>query len=125
MPSSFVVAPLTEWRSSICMKTCIKAIQDYACSGRGGRGKQYRSFFTDEEAFCIKAFMEYFYKLTHVAAEQTGSLLVWMANELLYKLGKFNDWEKKNAAREVNDVAIGRYDGRIRRVVNGGRGRGM
>ena len=53
--------------TSICMKTCIKAIQDYACSGRGGRGKQYRSFFADEEAFCIKAFMEYFYKLTHVA----------------------------------------------------------
>ena len=106
------------------MKACIKAIQDYACSGRGGRGKQYRSFFTDEEAFRIKAFMEYFNKLTHVAAEQTGSLLVWMANELLYKLGKFNDWEKKNAAREVNDVAIGRYDGRIRRVngIGGGRG---
>ena len=72
---------------------------------------------------CIKAFKEYFYKLTHVAAVQTRSLLVWMANELLYKLGKFNDWEKKNAAREVNDVAIGRYDGRIRRV-NGSRGRG-
>ena len=106
------------------MKTCIKAIQDYACSGRGGRGKQYKSFFADEEAFCIKAFMEYFYKLTHVAAVQTGSLLVWMANEL-NPISKFSDWEKKNVAREVNDVAIGRYDGRVRRVMNGGRGRGM
>ena len=106
------------------MKTCIKAIQDYACSGRGGRGKQYRSFFADEEAFCIKAFMEYFHKLTHVAAEQTGCLLVWMANEL-NPFSKFSDWEKKNVAREVNDVAIGRYDGRVRRVMNGGRGRGM
>ena len=106
------------------MKTCIKAIQDYACSGRGGRGNQYRSFFADEGAFCIKAFMEYFYKLTHVAAVQTGSLLVWMANELT-PFSKFSDWEKKNVAREVNDVAIGRYDGRIRRIMNGGGGRGM
>jgi len=105
------------------MKACIKAIQDYACSGRGGRGKQYRSFFADEEAFCIKAFMEYFYKLTHVAAVQTGSLLVWMANEL-NPISKFSDWEKKNVAREVNDVAIGRYDGRIRRVNGRGGGRG-
>ena len=106
------------------MKTCIKAIQDYACSGRSGQGKQYRSFFADEEAFCIKAFMEYFYKLTHVAAVKTGSLLVWMANEM-NPFSKFSDWEKKNVAREVNDVAIGRYDGRGRRVMNGGRGRGM
>ena len=68
--------------------------------------------------------MEYFYKLTHVAAVQTGSLLVWMANEL-NPISKFCDWEKKNVAREVNDVAIGRYDGRVRRVMNGGRGRGM
>ena len=105
------------------MKTCIKAIQDYAYSGRGGRGKQYRSFFADEEAFCIKGFMEYFYKLTHVAAVQTGSLLVWMANEL-NPISKFSDWEKKNVAREVNDVAIGRYDGRIRRVNGRGGGRG-
>lgn len=105
------------------MKACVKAIQDYACSGRGGRGKQYRSFFTDEEAFRIKAFMEYFYKLTRVAEEHTGNLLVWMANEL-NPFSKFNDWEKKNAAREVNDVAIGRYDGRIRRVNGRGGGRG-
>ena len=63
------------------MKTCIKAIQDYACSG----------------------------------------LLVWMANEL-NPFSKFSDWEKKNVAQEVNDVAIGRYDGRIRRV--NGRGVG-
>ena len=103
------------------MKACIKAIQDYACSGRSSRGKQYRSFFADEEAFCIKAFMEYFYKLTHVAAVQTGSLLVWMSNEMC-KVSKFCDWEKKNVAREVNDVAIGRYDGRIMRV--NGRGGG-
>lgn len=66
--------------------------------------------------------MEYFHKLTHVAAEQTGSLLVWMANEL-NKFSKFNDWEKKNAAREVNDVAIGRYDWRIKKQMKGGRGR--
>ena len=103
------------------MKACVKAIQEYACSGRGDRRKQYRSFFTDEEAFRIKAFMEYFYKLTHVAEEHTGSLLVWMANEL-NPFSKFNDWEKKNAAREVNDVAIGRYDGRIRRVYGRGGG---
>ena len=66
--------------------------------------------------------MEYFYKLTHVAAVQTGSLLVWMANEL-NPFSKISDWEKKNVAREVNDVAIGRYDGIIRRA--NGRGRGM
>ena len=63
--------------------------------------------------------MEYFYKLTHVAAVQTGSLLVWMANEL-NPFSKFSDWEKKNVAREVNDVAIGRYDGIIRKYLNKG-----
>ncbi len=65
--------------------------------------------------------MEYFYKLTHVAAVQTGSLLVWMANEL-NPISKFSDWEKKNVAREVNDVAIGRYDGLIRKYLNKGGG---
>ena len=73
---------------------------------------------------CIKAFMDYFHGLTQIAATQTGYILVWMASELC-KMGKFSDWEKKNVAREVNDVAIGRYDGRVRRVMNGGRGRGM
>ena len=65
--------------------------------------------------------MEYFYKLTHVAAVQTGCLLVWMANEL-NPISKFSDWEKKNVAREVNDVAIGRYDGLIRKYLNKGGG---
>ncbi len=49
---------------------------------------------------------------------------LWMANEF-NPFSKFSDWEKKNVAWEVNDVAIGRYDGRVRRVMNGGRGRGM
>jgi hypothetical protein len=48
-------------------------------------------------------------------------LFVWTANEL-NPFSNFSDWKKKNVAREVNDVAIGRYDGRIRRV--NGRGGG-
>ena len=70
------------------MQACISAIQDYACSGRG-KGKQYRSIFSGEEASGIKAFMDYFYSITKIAAVQTGSLLVWMANEMC-KVGKFS-----------------------------------
>ena len=50
-----------------------------------------------------------------------GSLLVWMANEL-NPFSKFCDWEKKNVAREVNDVIIGRYDGRIQKQIGKGGG---
>lgn len=102
------------------LKACVSAIEDYACSGRG-RGRQYRSFFSGEEASGIKAFMDYFYGLTKIAAVQTGCLLVWLANEMC-KVGKFSEWEKKNVAREVNDVAIGRYDGIIRKYLNKGGG---
>ena len=100
------------------LKACVSAIQDYACSGRG-RGKQYRSFFTGEEAHGIKTFMNNFYSLTKIAATQVACLLVWMATESC-KAGKFSDWEKKNVAREVNDVAIGRYDGVIQKYQRGG-----
>ena len=100
------------------LKACVSAIEDYACSGRG-RGRQYRSFFSGEEASGIKAFMEYFYGITKITATQTGSLLVWLANEFC-KVGKFSEWEKKNVAREVNDVAIGRYDGIIMKFQRGG-----
>ena len=42
-----------------------------------------------------------------------------MSNELT-SFSKFSDREKENVAREVNDVAIGRYDGRIRKYLNKG-----
>ncbi len=38
----------------------------------------------------------------------------------LNPFSKFSDWEKENVALEVNDVTIGRYDGRIRKYLNKG-----
>ena len=77
----------------------------------------------DEVSSGIKAYMDYFYDIPKVAAMQICCLFVWMSNEMC-KVRIFSDWEKKNVAREVNDVAIGRYDGQIRRIGLGG-GRGM
>jgi hypothetical protein len=55
----------------------------------------------------IKANMDYFYDIPKVAAMQICCLFVWMSNEMC-KVRIFSDWEKKNVAREVNDVAIGK-----------------
>jgi hypothetical protein len=51
--------------------------------------------------------MDYFYDIPKVAAMQICCLFVWMSNEMC-KVRIFSDWEKKNVAREVNDVTIGK-----------------
>ena len=78
-----------------------------------------RPCFWDEESSAIKNYMDIFHKATKVTAQHVASFLVWLSSEL----GNFNDYEKGRAAREVNDVAIGRYDWRIQKYQNRGEGR--
>ena len=101
------------------LRACVKIIQDFACAKRAGRGGEYKACFWDEESSAIKNYMEFFHEATKVTAQHVASFLVWLSSEL----GNFNDYEKGRAAREVNDVAIGRYDWRIQKHKSG-RGRG-
>lgn len=62
--------------------------------------------------------MEFYNRISNVPFEQIGKFLVWLADQL----GHFNNLEMRRASREVKDVALGRYDGRIRRTRNRGGG---
>ena len=103
------------------LRACVKIIQDFACAKRAGRSGEYKACFWDEESYALKSYMAAFCNATQVTVLHVANFLTWLAGEL----GKFNDYEKGRAAREVNDVALGRYDWRIQKHIDrGGRGRG-
>jgi hypothetical protein len=103
------------------LRACVKIIQDFACAKRAGRGGEYKACFWDQESYALKSYMVAFYNATQVTVLHVANFLTWLAGEL----GKFNDYEKGRAAREVNDVALGRYDWRIQKHIDrGGQGRG-
>ena len=49
---------------------CIKAIQDYAYSGFGGRGSKHGDIFWDNESFAIKQYLKMFADLSSATLKQ-------------------------------------------------------
>ena len=94
---------------------CIKAIQDFAYSGFGGRGGKHGDIFRDNESYAIKHYMKMFSDLASATLKQVADWFVWLAGTL----GRFNANELRRADHEVHDIADGRYDGRIQKFQQG------
>ena len=97
------------------LQFCIKAIQDYAYSGFGGRGGKHGDIFWDNESYAIKHYMKMFAEIASVTLKQVADWFVWLASTL----GRFNANELRRADHEVHDIADGRYDGRIQKYQQG------
>ena len=104
---------------------CIKAIQDFAYSGFGGRGGKHGDIFWDNESYAIKQYLKMFAELASATLKQVADWFVWLASTL----GRFFDERSGKAERnanelrladhEVHDIADGRYDGRIQKFQQG------
>ena len=97
------------------LQFCIKAIQDFAYSGFGGRGGKHGDIFWDNESYAIKHYMKMFAELASASLKQVADWFVWLASTL----GRFNANELRRADHEVHDIADGRYDGRIQKFQQG------
>ena len=97
------------------LQFCIKAIQDFAYSGFGGRGGKHGDIFWDNESYAIKQYLKMFADLASATLKQVADWFVWQASTL----GKFNANELRRADHEVHDIADGRYDGRIQKFQQG------
>ena len=97
------------------LQFCIKAIQDFAYSGFGGRGGKHGDFFWDNESYAIKQYLKMFSDLASATLKQVADWFVWLAGTL----GRFNANELRRADHEVHDIADGRYDGRIQKIRQG------
>ena len=107
------------------MLFCIKAIQDYAYSGFGGRGGKHGDIFWDNESYAIKEYLKMFAELASATLKQEAERFVWLASTL----GRFFDErsgkddrnanELRRADHEDHDIADGRYDGRIQKFQQG------
>jgi len=97
------------------LQFCIKAIQDYAYSGFGGRGGKHGDIFWDNESYAIKQYLKMFSDLASATLKQVADWFVWLAGTL----GRFNANELRRADHEVHDIADGRYDGRIQKFQQG------
>ena len=97
------------------LQFCIKAIQDFAYSGFGGRGGKHGDIFWDNESYAIKQYLKMFAELASATLKQVADWFVWLAGTL----GRFNANELRRADHEVHDIADGRYDGRIQKCQQG------
>ena len=97
------------------LQFCIKAIQDFAYSGFGGRGGKHGDIFWDNESYAIKQYLKMFAELASATLKQVADWFVWLASTL----GRFNANEFRRADHEVHDIADGRYDGRIQKFQQG------
>ena len=107
------------------LQFCIKAIQDFAYSGFGGRGGKHGDIFWDNESYAIKQYLKMFADLASATLKQVADWFVWLASTL----GRFFDErsgkaernanELRRADHEVHDIADGRYDGRIEKYQQG------
>ena len=97
------------------LQFCIKAIQEFAYSGFGGRGGKHGDIFWDNESYAIKQYLKMFAELASATLKQVADWFVWLASTL----GKFNANELRRADHEVHDIADGRYDGRIQKYQQG------
>ena len=97
------------------LQFCIKAIQDFAYSGFGGRGGKHGDIFWDNESYAIKHYLKMFSELASATLKQVADWFVWLASTL----GRFNANELRRADHEVHDIADGRYDGRIQKYQQG------
>ena len=97
------------------LQFCIKAIQNFAYSGFGGRGGKHGDIFWDNESYAIKQYLKMFAELASATLKQVADWFVWLASTL----GRFNTNELRRADHEVHDIADGRYDGRIQKFQQG------
>ena len=97
------------------LQFCIKAIQDFAYSGFGGRGGKHGDIFWDNESYAIKHYLKMFAELASATLKQVADWFVCLASTL----GRFNANELRRADHEVHDIADGRYDGRIQKIRQG------
>ena len=97
------------------LQFCIKAIQDFAYSGFGGRGGKHGDIFRDNVSYAIMHYMKMFAELASATLKQVADWFVWLASTL----GRFNANELRRADHEVHDIADGRYDGRIQKYQQG------
>ena len=97
------------------LQFCIKAIQDFAYSGFGGRGGKHGDILWDNESYAIKQYLKMFAELASATLRQVADWFVWLASTL----GRFNANELRRADHEVHDIADGRYDGRIQKYQQG------
>ena len=97
------------------LQFCIKAIQDFAYSGFGGRGGKHGTIFWDNESYAIRQYLKMFADLASAILKQVAEWFVWLASTL----GRLNANELRRAYQEVHDIADGRYDGRIQKYQQG------
>ena len=64
------------------LQFCIKAIQDFAYSGFGGRGGKHGDIFWDNESYAIKHYLNMFSELASATLKQVADWFVWLASTL-------------------------------------------
>ncbi len=81
------------------LQFCIKAIQDFAYSGFGGRGGKHGDIFWDNESYAIKQYLKMFADLASATLKQVADWFVWLASTL----GRFFDERSGKAERNANE----------------------
>ena len=82
------------------MLFCIKAIQDYAYSGFGGRGGKHGDILWDNESYAIKQYLKMFAELASATLKLEAERFVWLASTL----GRFFDERSGKAERNANEL---------------------
>ena len=85
----------------------IKAIQDFAYSGFGGRGGKHGYIFWDNESYTIKHYLKMFAELASATLKQVADWFVWLASTL----GRFFD-ERSGRSTSRKGGACYRRDAR-------------
>ena len=83
---------------------CIKAIQDYAYSGFGGRGSKHDDIFRDNESYAIKHYMKMFADLASATLKQVADWFIWLASTL----GRFFDERSGRSTSRKGDACYRR-----------------
>ena len=86
---------------------CIKAIQDFAYSGFGGRGGKHDDIFWDNESYAIKQYLKMFADLASATLKQVADWFIWLASTL----GRFFD-ERSGRSTSRKGGACYRRDAR-------------
>lgn len=97
------------YRAGELFRMVIDAIIDLAKSAFGSKG-EHGDIFTNEEAAGIKDIIDEYAK----SKDERFAVSNWLVNFACVK-GKFTDAQIDRAFSEVDDVAEGRYNGRIDR----------
>ena len=91
------------------LQFCIKAIQDFAYSGFGGRGGKHGDIFWDNESYAIKHYLKMFSELASATLKQVADWFVWLASTLPMAdmMGEFRSSSKGYRDRPLlYDIAV-------------------